>query len=146
VHALRAFHRSGRWLKQQAHLTIGRTPARRPGTRAYYGQRGLVRSYPERSKKDPKWVPSLRCSTLCERNAAGGESDIYPPTIRRRDGVVPSGLPWAAIVLLVQGGHTPRSGRTEWRLLHLTEAGLSLALYCATRPLAHLRCDRVNPI
>jgi hypothetical protein len=45
----------------------------------------------------------------------------------------------------VQGGNILCRGRAEWRLLHLTEAGLPLALSCPTRQLAHLRWGRVHP-
>jgi len=55
---------------------------------------------------------------------------MYLPPSEKKKRVLPSGLPWAAIVLLVQGGHTPpRRGRTEWRLSHLTEAS---SLACAS--------------
>jgi hypothetical protein len=49
------------------------------------------------------------------------------------------------IARAIEGEHIPCRGRTEWRLLHLTEAGLSLALSCATRPLAHLRRRGMDP-
>jgi hypothetical protein len=67
VYALKVFHRSVRWLKQRAQLTIGRTPARQPVTRAYYGRRELVRFISRLIKERPGMGLLLRCWTLCEQ-------------------------------------------------------------------------------
>ena len=51
-------------------LTIGRTPSRRPGARAYYGRRGLVRFISRAIQEEPRMglLPSLLDDRLLKAN------------------------------------------------------------------------------